>query len=271
MGEIRSLLPAAVKVLALTATATKTLRGKVAEVIGLIDPLVISVCPCKPNIVYAMSSFISLPDTFDPLLHELRKKRTSFPRTIVYCRTLEQCSKLYRLFRTGLGDGFTEPPDAPASLSRFRLVEMYTSCVDVEVKSQIILSFSSDIYPLRIIFATVAFGMGLDCSDVRQIIHLGAPDDLESYIQETGRGGRDGKPSLALLLPVNRTKRFCDRNMNKYQENMTLCRRDTLFADTDNYKHLDLGTLCICCDVCAVNCKCGSCDSRRRSLNFTFL
>ena len=87
-------------------------------------------------------------------------------------------------------------------------MEMYTSCVDVEVKSQIILSFSFDIYPLRIIFATVAFGMGLDCSDVRQIIHLGAPDDLESYIQETGRGGRDGKPSLALLLPVNRTKGF---------------------------------------------------------------
>ena len=171
MDEIRSLLPAAVKVLALTATATKTLRGKVAEVIGLTDPLVISVCPCKPNIVYAMSSFISLPDTFDPLLHELKKKRTSFPRTIVYC---EQCSKLYQLFRTGLGDGFTEPPDAPASLSRFRLVEMYTSCVDIEVKSQIILSFYSDIYPLRIIFATVAFGMGLDCSDVRKIIHLGA-------------------------------------------------------------------------------------------------
>ena len=70
-------------------------------------------------------------------------------------------------------------------------MEMYTSCVDVEVKSQIILSFSSDIYPLRIIFATVA---GLDCSDVRQIIHLGAPDDLESYSQETGRGGMGGKP-----------------------------------------------------------------------------
>ena len=78
--------------------------------------------------------------------------------------------------------------------------------MDVEVKSQIILSFSSDIYPLRIIFATVTFGMGLDCSDVRKIIHLGAPGDLESYIQETGQGGRDGKPSLALLLPLNRTK-----------------------------------------------------------------
>ena len=151
-----------------------------------------------------MSSFISLPDTFDPLLHELKKKkRTSFQRTIVYYRTLEQCSKLYRLFRTGLGDG---PSDTPA---RFRLVEMYTSCVDDEVKSQIIFSFSSDIYT----------GKSFTC----------APD-LESYIQETGRGGRDRKRSLSLLLPINKT-RFCDRNMNKYQENMTLCRRDTLFAD----------------------------------------
>ena len=197
--------------------------------IGLIDPLVFSICPCKPNIVYPMSSFISLPDMFDPLLHELKMKRTSFPRKIVNCRTLEQCSILYRLFRTGLGDG---PPDTPASLSRFRLVEMYTSCVDNEVKSQIILSFLSDIYPLRIIFATVVFGMELNCPDVRQIIHLGAPDNLESHVQETRRGGRYRKPSLSLLLPINKT---CDRNMNKYQENMTLFRRDTLFADTDNY------------------------------------
>ncbi len=46
--------------------------------------------------------------------------------------------------------------------------------------------------------------MGLDCSDVRQVIHLGASEDLESYIQESGRGGRDGKPSLALLFDIAR-------------------------------------------------------------------
>ena len=55
--------------------------------------------------------------------------------------------------------------------------------------------------------AMVAFGMGLDCTDVCQVIHVGAPDDMESYIQETGRGGRDGNLSLATLLVVNRNNK----------------------------------------------------------------
>ena len=51
-----------------------------------------------------------------------------------------------------------------------------------------------------VVISTVAFGMGVDCADVRQIVHVGMPDDTESYIQETGRAGRDDKPSLAILL-----------------------------------------------------------------------
>ena len=138
MGEIRSLLPADVKVLAMTATATKTLRTKVAEVIGLKDPLVIAVSPCRPNIIlYAMANFTSLVDTFAPLLLDLIKQRTLFPCSIIYCRTHEHCSKLYQFFKSGLKGGFTEPPNS-TTVSELRLVEMFTSCVDEEVKSQII-------------------------------------------------------------------------------------------------------------------------------------
>lgn len=268
MGEIRSLLPADVKVLAMTATATKTLRKKVGEVIGLVDPLIIAVSPCKPNIIYMMASFTSITETFTPILQKLIEQRTSFPRTIVYCHSYEHCSKLYRFFKLGLKGDFTEPPNSPTTISKLRLVEMFTSCVDEDVKSQIITSFTSTQYPLRIVVATIAFGMGLDCCDVRQVIHLGASDDLESYIQESGRGGRDGKPSLALLLDIKRNRRYCDSNMKKYLCNSAICRRDMLFHDMDNYRHLDLGSLCLCCDVCANYCKCGLCDSKRKALNF---
>ena len=69
------------------------------------------------------------------------------------------------------------------------------------------------ITPIRRVSATVAFGMILKCADVCQVIHVGAPNDVESYIQETGRGGRDGNLSLATLLVVNRNKMFIKRTI----------------------------------------------------------
>lgn len=144
---------------------------------------------------------------------------------------------------------------------------MFVSYTDSEVKTQIITSFSKS-SPLRIVCATVAFGMGLDCPDVRQIVHLGPPDDIESYIQETGRGGRDGKPSLALLLSVNRMKQFCDKNMISCLQNTTTCRRDVLFEQMDNYHHLQLETKCMCCDICVASCECGACAQQQQSFLF---
>ena len=62
---------------------------------------------------------------------------------------------------------------------------------------------------LRIVIATIAFGLGVDCPDIRKIIHLGAPEDAESYIQATGR---DGKLSVAVLLNCHPL----DRAMQRY-------------------------------------------------------
>ena len=65
------------------------------------------------------------------------------------------------------------------------------------------------------VIATVAFGLGVDCPDVREIIHVGMPEDVESYIQETGRAGRNGHPALAILLKA-RTYHQCERSIKDY-------------------------------------------------------
>ena len=77
---------------------------------------------------------------------------------------------------------------------------MYTKCTHPQVKEDIIQSFCSLTGATRIVIATIAFGMDLDCPDMRQVIHYGPPSDIDSFIQETGRSGRDSMLSASLLV-----------------------------------------------------------------------
>ena len=256
VGELRSILPCGIPVLALTATATKTLRKSVMSTIGMRCPRVVAINPCKSNIVYTVSTFTTIEDTFKPVLDRLCVERHNLPRILIYTRSFSLCADIYIFFKKKLGVKFTEPEGA-SDLARFRLVDMFLSVTDSEHKDTILQLFTQE-SQLRIVIATVAFGMGVDCRDIRQVIHVGLPDDTESYVHETGRAGRDGEPSIAALL---RTKQgsHASKEMKEYSSTSDKCRRDILFGDMDDYSHVDMGTKCLCCDVCLKFCECGSC------------
>ena len=87
IGEVRSILPDGLNIMALTATATKTLRYSVSRTIGMHNPFVIAIAPCKKNIMYSVQTFESVEITFKPVVDRLKGERISMPRMIIYGRS----------------------------------------------------------------------------------------------------------------------------------------------------------------------------------------
>ena len=252
---MRSLIPHNVNIMALTATATRTLRSDVCHVLGMND--VVTVSPDKINVILRVSPFDSFETTFCPLIDKLKRERVKMERTIIYCQKQETCARLYLLFRLALKKELTEPIGYP-DLPQFRIVDMFTSGTHPSVKDSIVSSFTSKSV-LRVLIATVAFGMGVNPPDVHHVYHCGPPHDIETYVQEIGRGGRDGGLTFATLLYSRAFNRFVDKNMINYCQQDKYCRRDTLFCDFDKYEHSPSNVGCMCCDVCMQVCQCTTC------------
>ena len=119
-------------------------------------------------------------------------------RVILFCRTYQDAIAIHSFFLHALGEYSTEPKRSPNYVVN-RVFDLYSHCTHPSVKEKILQQFTTEL-PLRLIIATSAFRMGIDCPDVRQITHWDVPDDAETYIQESGRAGRDEKPAIAIVM-----------------------------------------------------------------------
>ena len=148
------------------------------------------------------------------------------------------------------------------AILELRIVDMFTACTYPHVKEIILKQFRNPSSCLCIMIATIAFGMGLDCPNVRRIIHWGLPPYIESYLQESGRAGRDGAPATATLYGgVKDCIQFADDNMKDYCKlSVGQCRRKYLIIhfDVEASSSNTAGT-CKCCDNCSSICLCESC------------
>ena len=251
-------MPDGVHILAMTATATVSLRKCVIKTLGMINTLIVSENVDKPNIIYSVLPFESMETTFNTLIERLRNERINMPRTIIYCQNQDNCAQLYLLMKLTLKEERLEPIGAP-DLPEFRLFDYFTSATHASIKDCVLKAFTHPSSPLRIVIATIAFGMGIDTPDIRYVVHWGPPGDVEQYVQATGRAGRDGKISHAIMLFGKGLKRHVDESMVKYCKNQDNCRRHTLFCDFDDFNSTNSG--CLCCDICSTSCDCNNCET----------
>ena len=169
----------------------------------------------------------------------------------------EDCGIMYTYLRQYLIEAFVFPRGAP-SIPDNRIAEIYTRVSTTSMKESVIKKKFRRASSLRVVFATIAFGMGLDVPDIQRVIHIGPSTDIEDYAQEIGRVGRSRQQAKAILI-VNKNP-HASKEMKSYIINDWECRRLQIYKQFLKGEAIHSGEpKCSCCDVCSIHCKCGEC------------
>ena len=242
------------QILAITGTADNETQKIIIKGLSLKQTKQFYVSPNRPNLRISVikckkqEMFANL----EWLISMVKEEGTATPKSIVFCNgSLTDIAAVFNHMLLLLGSNAYFPQDSQTSPNC--LVGIYHSLTLQKYKDRITNSFKGNGKKI-IIIASSALSMRVNFPDVRYVIHWGPSRNMLDYHQQSGRGGRDNKPTHVLTIYYRQQISFCEENVKAFSR-ATSCYR------IEAYKPFDRNIISVkpahaCCRNCAKTCKC---------------